>query len=257
MTDWIGWAESGTGDPAIKNVDDLVRDVILTSGRYDLVVDTTNFDDNGIFRVIDRAIDELDGMVVLPDFKYRHIFQPTAGQEAEVIRYLRSVEMVMLASASGSTQLWPADLRYIILQNTGVTSTNDEPKWYALDTIRIDPMQESDDISSFHDVGTIKQAVGFSNYTGIRWTPKAKAGYTMQVYCLLECPDISNAAQSNPWIARHYNAIFQACMMKLEEQTANEARYNFWLARVSASVEKIRKDNARLETPREERQIRW
>ena len=118
---------------------------VKQSGRYDLVVDTTNYADNGADFLIRSGQRWLDQHQFHKKAAARYKIDLAAGTNEASIKKLRAPKEVWIANSEGRAELTKVDLNWIRNEYAKPVASSDQgtPLYYALTVNRLAPEQKA------------------------------------------------------------------------------------------------------------------
>jgi hypothetical protein len=219
---------------------------IQRSGRYDLVVDTTDWADNGANFYINSGQRFLDRLDTLPKSWGRHFTSVAAGRNYAIFPYCRAIKECWAMTSSERKRLRKidiSDLREYYNEPVGSVNTG-EPEYYAPAALRIIP--ESDRLAIGEFEGIIDYAdVMFDKhyeYNGVIFYPPPDETYNIEVWGLFYSPELSNDTDESFWSVVHPEVLLMAAMHQVEIMYRNTEGANDWLAAIQQEVVGLGKD---------------
>ncbi len=227
----------------------IVERLLETSGRQDLDAN----DGDGVkkaWHVINAAQRELDLKMAPPKNELRYVGLLAAGDIAEQVQYLRSIEEVWVdgedtTSTDKRTRLVQVQLHKLREKYNKSDPTlidRGRPNEYALDVIGLSTEQEATtDLTSFSDVGTMKTGDHW-NYNGLLMYPPADAAYTIQIYGTFWTYPLANNTDTSYWTMLHEECLIWMCNYILEVRKRNSTGAADWLRSIERYLGNLDKD---------------
>lgn len=197
------------------------KQFIEQSGRHDLVVDTTAYEDKGADYYINAAVRELDVEVFQtlggPGVRYAVV---EAGEYFVSLPDCRTIEIVQLSEGDKFrklTYLPSADLRGLL---QGSLSSVGLPRFYAPVNTRQVPKMSSfsaADETFIRDSAVVLE----SDYRGIAIAPPTELKAVIEVHGMFYSPALSENEDENFWTVSHPDILVKAAMRELERSYRN------------------------------------
>lgn len=193
---------------------DIRQKFVETSGRYDLVVDTTSWADSGADWFIKAGQRYLDRMLETGNARARYFKTLSAGDHTLRIQTARVIEKVFRITSEGKFQIAETTsdaLRQLLITQAETGSTG-APQYYTPTSIRIGV---NSDLSSIRaDYATVTYAD--INYSGIFFGNKADVDYGIEIEGLFYSPDLIADTSMSFWTEVHPEILVMASFMSLE-----------------------------------------
>jgi hypothetical protein len=219
---------------------------IRRSGRYDLVVDTTDYVDNGANFYINSGQRFLDRLDTLPKSTGRHFTEVLSGRNYVTFPYCRAIKQVWVMNSSGRTKLDKkdmTDLREFYAAPVGEIGTG-TPLYYAPAVLRMIlesdrlAIEDSDAMIDFADVMFDQHY----EYNGVVFYPPPDGTYVVEVWGLFYSPTLDTDVQESYWSAVHPEVMLMAAMHQLEVMYRNTEGAKDWLLAITNEVSGLGKD---------------
>jgi len=231
------------------NLLEIRKKVVQSSGRYDLIIDSVDYADNGMNYYINAAIQLLDRLVNIPDSE-AHLYY--------------------LLEANDYSLTVPAECR--VLDNIWIYST--EERW-KLNKLSIEDFKEKyatpiADITvdapidyTFMDMRSLapddqttlgafisKPAVLGSGhgYRGIIFGPPLDTNYIFELVGLFKQVKLSNDEDTNYWSYQEEDLLIRTSLYKLEAHSRGTENAKNWLSAIKDDVKLIDFDVAEEES---------
>lgn len=219
---------------------------VQESGRYDLVVDTATYADNGANRYINTGVRLLDRLQITP-FTEGHNWQSAAtGIKHVVFGFaFRSVEAMFATKISDGSRTELAkktlkeikELHFQYLAGDAETGT---PLYYCPGVFRLAP-----ELEQTGDVLTVPAEyldyIGESpaRYTGVLFHPPCDEDYAMEVWGKVYSQDLSVDTDENWWTFNHPELVVMAAQLMLEKMMRNTEGVKDWIAAIKMELQGI------------------
>lgn len=125
------------------------QNFVKISGRYDLVVDTATWADNGADFMINAAVDWLDRKTLVSKSYASHLTYIDAGTLIVPIPFCRAIKEVWITTSEGRWQLEKKDLQWIMaeyLYELPNERSNGTPLYYAPTVTRYIPEDQKPNV---------------------------------------------------------------------------------------------------------------
>ncbi len=210
------------------------------SGRYDLVVDTTDWADNGMDFFINNAVRFLDRMSDTPKSVSRIFEELAANAWYFEFTLCREIHSVWINNTEGRSQLTRKDYPDLLEDYSGLISETDSgtPLYYCPNSLR---NQDDTDIDTlgvfFNRVLDDSQA-----YRGIIILPPPDESIVVEVKGLFYSAVLSNDSDENYWTLMHPDLLIMATLYEIEIFNRNSEGMRDWLGALNVKIDSIRKD---------------
>jgi hypothetical protein len=221
---------------------------VKESGRYDLVVDTTGYLDNGANNYINAAQRMLDRMQTVPLTEGHNWQQALVDIKHVIFPDCRAVKRVFATKVSDSSrsELEKVSLDYVKEQHflaiAGEAETG-TPLYYAPGIFRLAP--ESTQLIGDIDVpANYLDYIGTSAYmyNGILFTPACDETYAIETWAYFYTPAFSLDTDITYWSSQHPELLVMASQMMLEKFMRNTEGVKDWMAAIKMELDGIDKD---------------
>lgn len=225
-----------------------------TNGRTDLVVDTTDYTDNGANFFIQAGQRLLDSLLPFPGSKGRYVKDIAADDYKLMMKYIRAIDSVWIkASGEDRVELDRKSYSWLLEEYGDSISDMDsgEPTYYAPIIHTISPEQKDLTDATYsteftHDYEDI--LFGSTRYQkrGIAFRPKADQAYTMTVFAHFFSLMSSDADIS--WHSEQYpELLVLASNWALEAFYKNRTGMQDWMEAIQQFLRGIDHDSVREE----------
>lgn len=219
---------------------------IRRSGRYDLVVDTVDFADNGANFYINSGQRFLDRLDTVPKSLGRYFRQCPVGRNYVTFPYCRAIQECWAMISTGRTKLRKIDIQDLREYYSEPVSsvTGGQPLYYAPAVLRVIP--ESDRLA----IGDFEGMLDYSDvmfdkhyeYNGVIFYPPPDVVYVIEVWGMFYSPELSTNTDESFWSVVHPEVLLMAAMHQLEIMYRNTDGANDWLNAIQLEVSGLGKD---------------
>jgi len=218
---------------------------VKRSGRYDLVVDTTDWVDNGANLYINSGQRFLDRLDTVPKSWGRRFIEVTSGEYYVTFQFCRAIKEAWVMNTEARSKLDKqdiSDLREFYASPVGEL-TSGTPVYYAPAVLRPIPdsltAAASEAISGFDDI--LLTSTHYE-YNGVIFYPPADGTYTIEVWGLFYSPSLDDNDDESYWSITHPEVLLMAAMHQLEIAYRNTEGAKDWLAAINLEVGGIGRD---------------
>ena len=218
------------------------RKFVEISGRYDLIVDTTDWADNGADFFINAGQRFLDRLEDLPKMLGRVFRMASNGDYGITFQECRSIKEVWVADTTDRWELEKVSMRKFRRDcfNEPISSIQTgEPYVYTPAMLRIVPDRITADnlelIVGYADVMLGDNAT----YRGIVWMPPADGDYQVEVVGHFYSPELESDLHTSFWSEVHPMALIQGAMAMLEMSYRNTQGFNDAVRAINALVTSV------------------
>lgn len=210
---------------------DVKKKFISLSGRHDLVVDLTDYVDNGADWFINEGQRELDRLLHSKSSLVELSVSISAGNWKATWNNLRAIRRIMLVTSTGRKYLKKVNLEQLReMLADGATGFDDntraEPTHYA--------------IGLFRDVSAPLATT--EGVAGIVFQPPADGDYSIIAEAMIYSPELSADDDVSWWTINHAMTLVHAAMFKLETLYRNQQGASDWMAAIQMSLDGIDHD---------------
>ena len=217
------------------NLKEIRQWFIVESGRYDLVVDTTNWLDNGADKYINAGQRLLDRMVTTPKTLGRNFQVVEAGTYAVTFQKCRAVKEVWVVPTAGTadddrTKLTKKSISWIRKNYPNMNDLdNGAPLYYAPANLRLAPEPASlgdiDAPANYMDV--VGDPTGI--YSGIIFMPPVDEQYLIEVWAYFEAQTLAVDLDESYWSVNYPDLLVMASQCELEMFARNTEGVKDWI----------------------------
>lgn len=187
---------------------------VESSGRYDLVVDTTSWADNGADWFIRAGQRYLDRKLETGNARARFFGTLKAGQHTLRIPTARVIEKVFRITSEGKFQIPEAttDSMRRLLNELAEQGETSAPSYYTPTPIRIAPDSDFSNIRGDYATVTYED----DNFTGVFFGAIADADYGLEIEGLYYSKTLSQDVHKSFWSEQHPEILVMAAFMSME-----------------------------------------
>ncbi|MCK5607034.1 hypothetical protein KAR91_34440 [Candidatus Pacearchaeota archaeon] len=207
--------------------------VVQLSGRYDLVVDDTDYVDSGMDFFVTAGQRYLENKELVKPSTAKHYATLAVDDNYLVFQHCRAIHEVWVSDSEGRTQLEVRGFDTIRgWYNKPVADlTTSKPKYYAPATLRTSPETSAKiTIESFGGTAveeSITEAIRYT-YNGIIFGPPADETYEIEVIGLFWLPEMTVDADTNYWSVVMPHILVYATLFQLEMYYRNDRGVALW-----------------------------
>lgn len=194
------------------------------SGRFDLVVDRTDYADNGADWYIKTGQKYLDSKIDTHKSVARYHKDIAAGDIKLELLYCRAIQQVWVTNADGRSELTKKSMKWLRTEY-GYDFASSEidqgtPLYYTPAILGLSPEQAALTAENYTDEFTyegddIKFGDHYS-YNGILFMPPSDGVYTLSIFGLFDSYPLSSDDAKNFWTELHPDLLIRAAMWALE-----------------------------------------
>jgi len=229
---------------------DIRTKAVQLSGRYDLIISTAAYVDNGMDFFINAAMRMLDRLVEIPNNTAK-LYYPLAVDEYAITfqHSCRAVLSVWINDTEKRTPLEKVDLNDLKESYNDLASdaTNGTPAYYALAELRALETTAQDSLGVFINK-TFDESDTKYDYRGIILVPPADGDYVVEISGLFKSEVLSNDADENYWTVQEEDLLLRAVLYKIEAFSRGTENAKNWLSAILDDVRLISFDIAEEES---------
>jgi hypothetical protein len=219
---------------------------VQESGRYDLVVDTAAYADNGANKYLNAAMRMLDRMQTTK-FTEAHFWKQALVTVKHVTfgAEFRSIHAAFATKESDSsrTELEKLTLKEIKEQHFGYlggTVDAGSPLYYSPAVFRLGPEAEMA-IGDIDVPANYLDYIGESpyKYNGILFSPPCDESYSIEVWGYVYSKTLALDADENWWTWNHPELVVMAGQLVLEKMMRNTEGVKDWTAAIKMELQGI------------------
>lgn len=205
--------------------------LVKISGRYDLVVDTTDWADNGADFYINAGQLWLDRRETIKK-SYSRVFEEiTEGEWYVLFQLCRAIKEVWISNSDGEkwklTKIGFDVLRAAYAEDPADID-NGDPLYYAPINIRRTPETGGAVTIDYFGATEYTEAVDHFEYNGLVFLPPADGTYRIEVNGLFYQPKLTADDDENYWSEVHPLVLVMAACRALEVVNRNTAGVKDW-----------------------------
>jgi hypothetical protein len=229
------------------NLKDIRTKLVQISGRYDLVVDSTGWVDNGANFYINAGLKLIDRLVDTYKSYSRYYATIASGDYYVVIPNCRSVLKIWVSDDEERWELEKVDptaFREYFYQPMSLEDSG-EPTTFSIGYLRTQP-EETTQIT-IDMFGTVEEAVTSGSpvhytYNCVLFGPPADGDYTLEVQGLFWTPAMSSDTDVNFWTEVMPMAVLYAALYNIEVSYRNREGAADWLSALNLELSSLEKD---------------
>lgn len=215
---------------------------VKLSGRYDLVVDTTDWADNGADFFIQAGQDMLDRMRDTPKSNNSIFQQLSAGEWYLTFERCRSIESVWINNTTGRSQLEKKTLAWLYNEFSASIALTDRktPLYYTPARLRSTDLTDRDALGEFFNYAQADS----DDLRGILILAPPDESIVVEVQGKFYSDLLSVDADESYWSINRPSTLISAALYQLEVFNRNSEGMRDWLAAISIDMADINKDVA-------------
>lgn len=222
------------------------------SGRYDIVVDTAAWADNGANFFIDAGCRLLDRLHTVKKSYSKYYASVAVDAYYAIFERCRSVQSVWMSNADGRFELGKLKLEDLLKNYLNEPIANidtGEPQYFAPAVLRTNP-EQADKIIIDDIGGTAEEVAATEHYTynGILFWPPADEAFRLEVKGLFLSHKLSDDTDENHWSVNEPHLLIMASQYYIEVFNRNTSGARDWLSAIELDLSGIDKDLIEEET---------
>ena len=231
---------------------DIRKRFIMTSGRYDLVVDATNYADNGADFYIQSGQKYLDRKINIHKAWGKVFEDVVAGDYSLNFQSCRAIKEIWIADTESRTQLEQVPMKDLrgTDEATGennfvkpfADTTQGRPLYFSPALLRRMPEGEtftdSDLITSYLDTQNIYDP----SYNGIIFMPPADGAYEIEIVGLFYSKKLTEDTHTNVWTEEYPNLLIMSALRQLEVFFRGSKSVTAWDQAIADELLDVEKD---------------
>lgn len=225
---------------------------IQESGRYELVIDTTTWADNGANRYIQAGQRMLDHMLVSKKSLARNFQMVTAGVGFVTFQNCRAIKEVWAAKAGeGRWKLEKKSLNWLRETYANLeTIENGKPLYYAPAVLRSTPELHIATISSFVGLTQYLDVMydNHNTYNGVIFFPFADGDTMIETWGSFYSNALTSDSSESWWSVNYPELLTMAAQCVLEKFSRNTQGVNDWILAIKTELAGIDLDMAEEES---------
>jgi hypothetical protein len=203
---------------------------VKISGRYDLVVDTTDWADNGADFYIQAGSRHLDRQFTTPFSKAKHYEDASADAWYVIFQECRAILDVWIANDEYRKKLEFRDVdKFREYYNEPPSSIDSgTPTYYTPALLRTHPQASTIYLEKFVDTTVSESSKYDYEYNGVMWMPPTDESIIVEVQGLWYSKKMTDDAHKNYWSVNHPEVLVMAACMVLEMSYRNTEGTKDW-----------------------------
>ena len=217
---------------------------VKRTGRYDLVVDTTDWVDDGADAYIVAGSKMLDRRQETEFSKAKHYEDAAADTWYKVFQECRAILDVWVSNDEFRKKLLLRDVdtfRAYYNQPAGDIDSG-VPTYYSPALLRTHPQGNTIYLEKFVDTTYSEDSKYDYEYNGVMWMPPTDEAIIVEVQGLWYSKTLTLDADKNYWSVNHPEALLMAASYKLEVSYRNTEGAKDWLAAIDLQLGDLDKD---------------
>jgi hypothetical protein len=209
----------------IMNLLDIRTQFVAISGRYDLVLDSIDYEDNGANFYINIGQAALDKMTTVRNKLATIDIKLAAGDySADFGLRCMSVSEVWINDGKERTQLEKVSLNDIKSYFTGLVSsiTTGRPIVYSLASLDVLNASDRDYLGTFLN---LKKTITSTDYRGVILAPVTDAPYVLEVLGQFHTEELTADQQENYWTLNAPEMLIKAALKQLYILSGRQVEY--------------------------------
>lgn len=223
---------------------------VKTSGRYDLVVDSVGYADQGADFYINAGLRMLNRMTEIPNNLAKLYFPLAVNEYAITFQHsCRAILDVWINNSETRTRLEKVELIELkeYYNNIASATINGTPNAYALAELRALETTDRDSLGTFINKTWLEDDTKY-DYRGIIIVPPADGNYVVEISGLFKDVFLSNDADENYWTIEEEDLLIRSALYKLEAFSRGTENAKNWLSAIRDDVRLIDHDIAEEES---------
>jgi hypothetical protein len=213
--------------------------LVKITGRYDLVVDSTDWADNGADFYINAGQKWLDRLETFKKSYSRVFEQVTASDWYVIFQSCRAIKEVWISDAEGNKwKLEKVDfdiLRAAYSEDPANLDVGD-PVYYAPIFLRRSPETGGTVTIDYFGATEYTEAVDHFEYNGLVFLPPAEGTYTVEIHGLFYQPTLSDDDDENYWTEVNPLVLVMAAARAIEVAYRNTEGTKDWEAAIKSEL---------------------
>lgn len=221
--------------------------LVQRSGRYDLVVNTVAWADNGADFFIDAGCRLLDRLHTVKKSVSKHYADVAEGEYYVIFERCRAIQSVWMSNDDdGRFELGKIELEDMLknyLNEPIADIDTGTPEYYAPAVLRTIP-EQADKIIIDDIGGTAEEVAATEHYTynGILWHPPADEASRIEIKGLFLSHKLSADTDENHWSVNEPHLLIMAAQYYIEVFNRNTSGAGDWLTAIELDMSGIDKD---------------
>jgi len=226
------------------NLKEIRTQFVKESGRYDLVMDTTDWADNGADFYIQRGSRFLDRKVTTGFSKAKHYEDAAVDTWYKVFQECRAILEVWVSNDEFRKKLErrSADTFREYYNEPAGSIDSGTPTYYTPALLRTHPQSNTIYIEKFVDTTYSETSKYDYEYNGVMWMPPTDETIVVEVHGLWYCKNMTDDDDNNYWSVNHPDVLIAAACYVLEAMNRNTEGMNDWLNAITALTTGVEMD---------------
>lgn len=222
---------------------------IRESGRYDLVVDTTSWVDNGANAYINAGQRMLDRMLDHKKMLARNFQNITADQNVINFTACRAVKEVWIfGTGVARKKLERKTINWIREQYPDMETSviTGQPQYWAPAILRVAPEAEGltmDDLDIIANYADVMYESHYA-YNGVLFAPVSDGTYTLETWGLFYSTELTTDTQESFWSVNHPELLVMAAQCVVEKFNRNAEGVRDWKLSIVEEIQTLAFDLA-------------
>jgi len=214
--------------------------LVQLSGRYDLVVNTTAYADNGANYYINAGQKFLERLVTVPESVGNVYYELAANAYSLSWKHgTRAIQEVWIENADERTLLTKVSLQQLKTEYFDIATTETgRPAYYAVANLKGVETTKKDSLATFIE-NVYAETVDSSEYRGIVLVPPANQKYVVQIVGLFKNLVLTSDTDSNFWSIVEPDLLVMAAFRSIEIFNRNTEGVNDLTASIMSSIKYI------------------
>lgn len=222
------------------NLLELRTQFVKISGRYDLVIDTTDYADNGADFYIQAGQNFLDRLRDTPKSSNSIFTKLAAGEWYVTFSKCRSIRDVWVNNSEGRSELEKKTMSWLYEEYSGLVSATDQgtPLYYCPAKLRSTDNVDQDDLGVFFNY----TEDGSNELRGIIILGASDEDIVVELQGLFYSDELSRDSSTSYWTSNWPETLVKASMHQLATFQRDHTDATNWLKAIHADLEGIDKD---------------
>lgn len=223
---------------------------VKLSGRYDLVVNTTLWADNGADFYINAGQKYLDKLAEVPE-SVAQIFEALAADEYSITfqQKCRMIESVFVNNTEDRYELERIDLKDLknTYNETATSTDSGSPAFYAIANLRALETTAKTTLGTFINLTWLETDAKY-DYRGIIIVPPADEAYTVEISGKFLQKVLTLDADTNYWATEYPHLLIMAALRSIEVFNRNSEGVRDWTNAIQSETIMLDFDSAEEES---------
>jgi len=222
------------------------KKVVQTAGRYDLVVDSVDYVDNGMDFFINAGMNMLDRLVNIPESFARLYYTLSSGEYSLAFKFnCRYITDVWINDDEERFQIEKISLDILrdYYNEPATSTTYGTPTAFAIANLRALETTDKDSLATFIDKTWAEDDTKY-DYRGIILSPPADKDYIVEISGMFKQVPLAVDADENYWTIQESDLLVRAALYKLEAFSRGTENAKNWLSAIYEDIRQIDLDIA-------------